>query len=85
MSRKGNPYDNAMAESFIKTLKYEEVNLWDYKTLADVHQNRIPFFIQEVYNKKRLHSSSGYLPPDEFEDGFINKEQHLQSFQLVTA
>ncbi len=84
MARKGNPYDNAMAESFIKTLKYEEVNLWDYKTLADV-QKRIPFFIQEVYNKKRLHSSLGYLPPNEFEDGFINKEQHLQSFQLVTA
>lgn len=83
MARKGNPYDNAMAESFIKTLKYEEVNLWDYRTLADV-QKRIPFFIQEVYNKKRLHSSLGYLPPDEFEDNFINKEQNLQSFQLVT-
>ena len=83
MSRKGNPYDNAMAESFIKTLKYEEVDLWDYRTLADV-QKRLPFFIQEVYNKKRLHSSLGYLPPDEFESNLFEKEQNLKSCQLVT-
>lgn len=67
MSRKGNPYDNAMMESFMKTLKYEEVYLWDYETLGDV-QNRIPYFIEEVYNKKRLHSSLGYRPPDEYEE-----------------
>ncbi len=83
MSRKGNPYDNAMAESFIKTLKHEEVNLWNYRTLADV-QKRIPFFIQEVYNKKRLHSSLGYTPPDEFEDVF-NKERNPQSCQLIPS
>lgn len=84
MARKGNPFDNAIAESFIKTLKYEEVDLWDYKTLADVLK-RIPFFIQEVYNKKRLHSSLGYLPPDEFESIFIEKEQGSNLCQLVTA
>ncbi len=69
MSRKGNPYDNAAAESFIKTLKTEEVYLWEYRTLHDV-QIRLPFFIQEVYNRKRLHSSLGYRPPVEFEEMF---------------
>jgi putative transposase len=66
MSRKGNPYDNAYAESFIKTLKSEEVSLWEYRTIEDVHQ-RIPYFIEDVYNQKRLHSSLGYRPPCEFE------------------
>ena len=66
MSRKGNPYDNAQAESFFKTLKYEEVNLWNYRTLDDVIA-RVPYFIQEVYNTKRLHSSIGYVPPEEYE------------------
>jgi transposase InsO family protein len=66
MSAKGNPYDNAFAESFFKTLKYEEVHLWEYQTIQDVVE-RIPFFIEQVYNKKRLHSSLGYRPPEEFE------------------
>lgn len=69
MSRKGNPYDNATVESFIKTLKTEEVHLWEYRTLADV-QNRLPYFIEEVYNRKRLHSSLGYRPPVEYEELF---------------
>jgi len=73
MSRKGNPYDNAFAESFIKTLKYEEVYLTEYRTFNDAYEN-IERFIEEVYNKKRLHSSIGYLPPNEFEMGLnINK------------
>ena len=72
MSRKGNPYDNATAESFIKTLKNEEVYLWEYRTLDDVHI-RLPFFIQEVYNCKRLHSSLGYRPPVEFEEMFLTQ------------
>jgi transposase InsO family protein len=67
MSRKGNPYDNAQAESFIKTLKSEEVYLWDYKTFEDVKE-RIPYFIEEVYNEKRLHSALGYCPPNEYEE-----------------
>jgi transposase InsO family protein len=66
MSAKGNPYDNAFMESFYKTLKYEEVHLWNYETYADVIE-RLPFFIEEVYNRKRLHSSIGYVPPIEFE------------------
>ncbi len=69
MARKGNPYDNAAAESFIKTLKAEEVYLWEYGTMADV-QNRLPCFLEDVYNRKRLHSSLGYLPPVEFEEMF---------------
>lgn len=66
MSRKGNPYDNAYAESFIKTLKSEEVQPWEYRTMEDV-QKRIPCFIEDAYNQKRLHSSLGYRPPCEFE------------------
>jgi transposase InsO family protein len=66
MSRKGNPYDNAFAESFMKTIKTEEVYLWEYRTLDDVLR-RIPYFIEDVYNQKRLHASLGYMPPNEFE------------------
>ena len=66
MSRKGNPYDNAFAESFIKTLKYEEVYLNEYGTFEDAYQN-IWRFIEKVYNKKRLHSALGYRSPDRFE------------------
>jgi len=64
MSGKGNPYDNAFIESFIKTLKQEEVYLWQDKTFAEVIA-RIPYFIEDVY-KKRLHSSLGYRPPEEY-------------------
>jgi putative transposase len=66
MARKGNPYDNAAVESFMKTLKYEEVYLWDYQSVEDV-KRRIPYFLQEVYNQKRLHSALGYVTPQEFE------------------
>ncbi|HLX58625.1 MAG TPA: IS3 family transposase [Ktedonobacteraceae bacterium] len=66
MSAKGNPYDNAKAESFFKTLKYEEVYLNQYQTCEEAEAN-LAQFIEEVYNTKRLHSSLGYLPPTEFE------------------
>ena len=66
MSRKGNPYDNAFVESFIKTLKYEEVYLNEYETFSDA-LNHIGQFIDIVYNKKRLHSSLGYRSPEIFE------------------
>lgn len=65
-SAKGNPYDNAFAESFMRTLKVEQVDLYSYRTILDVLAN-VPDFIEEVYNKKRVHSSLGYLTPEEFE------------------
>lgn len=65
-SRKGNPYDNAWVESFMKTLKDNEVYMWNYETFIDVIE-RVPYFIEEVYNKKRLHSSLNYFSPEEFE------------------
>lgn len=66
MSRKGNPYDNAVAESFFKTLKKEEVYLSDYRTPEEARR-QIGRFIEQVYNHKRLHSSLGYVPPAEYE------------------
>lgn len=66
MSRKGNPYDNAQGERFMRTLKYEEVYLSEYETLAEAEAS-IGHFLEEVYNRKRLHSALGYVPPVEFE------------------
>ena len=66
MSDKANPYDNAFMESFHKTLKYEEVHLSNYETYEDVIE-RLPFFIEEVHYRKRLHPSIGDVPPTEFE------------------
>ncbi|MBV8422564.1 MAG: IS3 family transposase [Hyphomicrobiales bacterium] len=66
MSRPANPYDNAKAESFMKTLKHEEVNAKTYVDLEDA-RHQIGAFIEHIYNAKRLHSSLGYKPPVEFE------------------
>ena len=68
MSRKGNPYDNAACESFMKTLKQEEVYRNEYRDFQAAHSS-IREFLERVYNQKRLHSALGYLPPVEFENG----------------
>jgi len=66
MSRKGNPYDNAACEAFMKTLKYEEVYRQEYRDLDEARAS-IQHFIEKIYNPKRLHSALGYRPPEEFE------------------
>ena len=70
MSRRGNPYDNATCESFLKTLKYEEVYRSEYRDLDEARAS-IGTFLEKVYNQKRLHSALGYLPPAEFERGLL--------------
>jgi putative transposase len=74
MSAVGNPYDNAKAESFFKTLKREEVYLKQYQTFQEAEDN-IRQFIEDVYNTKRLHSSLGYLPPIEFEEAYSSRRE----------
>ena len=66
MSRPANPYDNASCESFIKTLKREEIYVSEYDDLAHLLAN-IEQFIEQYYNRQRLHSALGYRSPDEFE------------------
>jgi transposase InsO family protein len=66
MSRIGSPYDNAKAESFMKTLKQEEVDGRAYRDAEEARRS-IGTFIEEVYNRQRLHSALGYLAPAEFE------------------
>jgi transposase InsO family protein len=70
MSRRANAYDNAKAERFMRTLKYEEVHMFEYESLADARQS-IRHFIEELYNRKRLHSAIGYVPPIEFEEKLL--------------
>ncbi len=78
MSRKGNPYDNAKAESFMKTLKTEEVYRTEYRDLAHA-RSCIQQFLEKIYNQRRLHSALGYLPPAEFEKRLA---PHVDSAQV---
>ena len=84
MSRKGNPYDNAMAESFMKTLKTEEVYINEYHDFSDAYAN-IERFIEIVYNNKRLHSSIGYRTPEEMEAEFYHKQSTLAISKSVST
>lgn len=74
MSRIGNPYDNAIAERFMRTLKYEEIYLNDYDTFVEVFSS-VQHFIERVYNSKRLHSALGYLSPIAFESSLMAPNQ----------
>jgi transposase InsO family protein len=84
MSRRANPWDNAACESFMKTLKYEEVHRNEYRNLGEARA-AIQEFLEKVYNRKRLHSALGYLPPVEFERNLAtsnNKEAASRQLSL---
>ena len=73
MSRPGNPFDNAKAESFMKTLKKEEINAKAYASIDEARSD-IATFLETTYNHQRLHSALGYKPPIEFEAEFANAQ-----------
>src|SRR5437764_4102528 len=81
MSRKGNPWDNAACESFMKTLKYEEVYRNEYRDLTDA-RSEIGAFLEKIYNHKRLHSALGYLPPAEFESNLAARPKQSTARRL---
>jgi len=84
MSRKGNPWDNAGCESFMKTLKYEEVHRNEYRDLLEARAS-VQNFVDKVYNERRLHSALGYLPPAEFEHNVVvqrNKDAAARQLPL---
>ena len=70
MAQAGNPYENTTMESFFKTLKYEELYLYEYETFEDVVA-RLPYFLEEVYNQKRIHSAMEYQSPDNFKESLV--------------
>ena len=81
MSRKGNPWDNAACESFMKTLKYEEVFRSDYRDLQEA-QLSIRDFLEKIYNAQRLHSALGYVPPTEFEANLATRHKEAATRRL---
>ena len=84
MSRKGNPYDNAIAESFMKTLKYEEVYREEYRDASEAYAS-IARFLEQVYNEKRLHSALGYWPPAEFESRQTDPETKRSTLPVAAT
>ena len=82
MSRKGNPWDNAACESFMKTLKYEEVHRNEYRDLNEA-QSTIRIFLEKIYNQKRLHSTIGYMPTAEFEANLLTQQKEAAARQLA--
>ena len=82
MSRKANPWDNAACESFMKTLKYEEVHRNEYRDLSEA-RSAIRKFLERVYNRKRLHSAIGYIPPAEFEANLAAQQMEAAARQLT--
>jgi len=82
MSARANPYDNAKAESFFKTLKVEEIYLMEVVSVKELAE-RLPYYIDDIYNQQRLHSSLGYLPPVAFEALHINSDQ--QAGEVLTT
>jgi putative transposase len=82
MSRRGNPWDNAACESFIKTLKYEEVHRNEYRDLAEARAE-IRAFLEKIYNHRRLHSALGYVPPAEFELQLARSGKEAAARQLT--
>jgi putative transposase len=84
MSRKANPWDNAACESFMKTLKYEEVHRNEYRDLAEA-KAAIGDFLEKVYNQKRLHSALGYVPPTEFEANLASEQKEAATRRRLTG